>query len=110
MYFHCHDGFVRLHKVACCLTRLLLALVALVTAITSRAADDSNSAKFCDCGGSAQVKETSPAKEAVSVPPKRRVLRVAADPNNLPLSNDKGEGFENKLAQLLAKELDADLQ
>lgn len=33
------------------------------------------------------------------------VLRVAADPNNLPFSNNKGEGFENKIAELLAGEL-----
>jgi quinoprotein dehydrogenase-associated probable ABC transporter substrate-binding protein len=32
-------------------------------------------------------------------------LRVCADPNNLPFSNDRGEGFENELAQLLAREL-----
>jgi len=32
-------------------------------------------------------------------------LRVCADPNNLPYSNDKQEGFENKIAQLLAKDL-----
>lgn len=32
-------------------------------------------------------------------------LRVCADPNLLPLSNDKGEGFENKIAELLAAEL-----
>ena len=32
-------------------------------------------------------------------------FRVCADPNNLPFSNDKGEGFENKLAELVAKEL-----
>ncbi len=32
-------------------------------------------------------------------------FRVCADPNNLPFSNDKGEGFENKLAELIAKEL-----
>ena len=32
-------------------------------------------------------------------------LRVCADPNNLPFSNDKGEGFENKLAELLAEKL-----
>ena len=43
-------------------------------------------------------------------PPSKRVLRVTADPNNLPFSNDKREGFENKLAELIAKELDADLQ
>src|SRR5215210_3575181 len=34
-----------------------------------------------------------------------RVLRVCADPRNLPFSNDKGEGFENKLAELLAEKL-----
>ena len=35
----------------------------------------------------------------------QRVLRVAADPNNLPFSNDRGEGFENKIAELIAREL-----
>ena len=30
-------------------------------------------------------------------------LRVCADPNNLPFSNRKGEGFENKIAELIAK-------
>ena len=30
-------------------------------------------------------------------------LRVCADPNNLPFSNRAGEGFENKLAQMLGK-------
>ena len=34
-----------------------------------------------------------------------KVLRVCADPNNLPFSNEKGEGFENKLAELLAAKL-----
>ena len=33
------------------------------------------------------------------------VLRVCADPNNLPFSNDRGEGFENQIAQTIAKEL-----
>ena len=32
-------------------------------------------------------------------------LRVCADPNNLPFSNDRGEGFENKLAAMLADDL-----
>jgi mxaJ protein len=32
-------------------------------------------------------------------------LRVCANPNNLPFSNAKGEGFENKLAELIAREL-----
>jgi mxaJ protein len=43
-------------------------------------------------------------------PASRRILRVTSDPNNLPFSNDKREGFENKLAELIAKELGADLQ
>ena len=34
-----------------------------------------------------------------------KVLRVCADPNNMPFSTDKGEGFENKLAALLAEKL-----
>ena len=32
-------------------------------------------------------------------------LRVCADPHNLPFSNDKGEGFENKIAVLVAHDL-----
>jgi quinoprotein dehydrogenase-associated probable ABC transporter substrate-binding protein len=34
-----------------------------------------------------------------------QVLRVCADPHNLPFSSEQGEGFENKLAQLLADKL-----
>jgi quinoprotein dehydrogenase-associated probable ABC transporter substrate-binding protein len=35
----------------------------------------------------------------------RQVLRVCATPANLPYSDEKGEGFENKIAQLVADEL-----
>jgi mxaJ protein len=38
-----------------------------------------------------------------------RTLRICADPNNLPFSNQRGEGFENKIAELIASELRADL-
>jgi quinoprotein dehydrogenase-associated probable ABC transporter substrate-binding protein len=34
-----------------------------------------------------------------------RVFRACGDPRNLPFSNDKGEGFENKLAELFAAKL-----
>jgi quinoprotein dehydrogenase-associated probable ABC transporter substrate-binding protein len=34
-----------------------------------------------------------------------KVLRVCADPRNLPFSNEKGEGFENKIAELFAAKL-----
>jgi quinoprotein dehydrogenase-associated probable ABC transporter substrate-binding protein len=33
------------------------------------------------------------------------VLRVCADPSNLPFSNEKSEGFENKLANFVAEKL-----
>ncbi|MEI9965613.1 MAG: substrate-binding domain-containing protein [Caulobacteraceae bacterium] len=32
-------------------------------------------------------------------------LRVCADPNNLPFSNQAGEGFENKIVELIARDL-----
>ena len=36
-------------------------------------------------------------------------LRVCADPHNLPYSNEAGEGFENKIAELLAADLGVEL-
>src|SRR5205085_972692 len=38
-----------------------------------------------------------------------RELRVCADPNNLPFSNDGLEGFENKIVALLGQELKAEV-
>ena len=42
--------------------------------------------------------------------PEARTLRVCADPNNLPFSNQAREGFENRLAQLLADDRGARLE
>ena len=39
----------------------------------------------------------------------QRTLTACADPNNLPFSNRAGEGFENKLAELIASDLHAKL-
>jgi quinoprotein dehydrogenase-associated probable ABC transporter substrate-binding protein len=39
-----------------------------------------------------------------------RVLHITADPNNLPFSNEKGEGFENKIAELIARDLNATIE
>jgi hypothetical protein len=39
-----------------------------------------------------------------------RALRVCADGDNLPLSNRRGEGFANRIAALVARELDAELR
>ena len=38
-----------------------------------------------------------------------RALRVCADPNNMPFSNEAGEGLENKLVALVAEELGAEV-
>lgn len=38
-----------------------------------------------------------------------RELRVCADPDNLPLSHADGSGFENKIAEMVARELQATL-
>ena len=38
-------------------------------------------------------------------PAERSALRVCQDPNNLPFSNLKGEGIENKIADLFGKAL-----
>jgi mxaJ protein len=39
-----------------------------------------------------------------------RELRVCADPNNLPFSNEAGEGFENKIVNLIAEEMGAEVR
>lgn len=41
---------------------------------------------------------------------KPRAFKVCDDPNNLPFSNDKGEGFENRIARILARNLDLPLE
>jgi quinoprotein dehydrogenase-associated probable ABC transporter substrate-binding protein len=53
-------------------------------------------------GAEAQV----PAAERRPLPP----LRVCADPNNLPFTNDRGEGFENEIAELVARDLGTTLE
>jgi hypothetical protein len=55
-------------------------------------------------------KKGAATSEARSEAKPGRVLRVCADPNNLPFSNDRGEGFENKIAELIAGELHASVE
>jgi len=38
-------------------------------------------------------------------PPERKAFRVCQDPNNLPFSNTRGEGIENRIAELFGKAL-----
>jgi len=58
----------------------------------------------CICAGPlhAQVNESGDLSIELIDP---KVLRVCADPRNMPFSNEKGEGFENKLAELVAQKL-----
>jgi quinoprotein dehydrogenase-associated probable ABC transporter substrate-binding protein len=54
-------------------------------------------------GGRAVAQAPGLGASAELVDPK--TFRVCADPSNLPFSNEAGEGFENKLAQLFAQKL-----
>src|SRR5437773_589022 len=48
--------------------------------------------------------------DATQSAPGPGVLRVCVDPNNMPFSNLRGEGFENKIAELVAKEVGMKLE
>jgi mxaJ protein len=56
----------------------------------------------------AVVYATAPLNAAIDSPP--GVLRVCADSNYLPFSNQAGQGFENKVAEILAKAMGRKLQ
>jgi quinoprotein dehydrogenase-associated probable ABC transporter substrate-binding protein len=49
--------------------------------------------------------EVPPVAEAPIVPADPAVLRVCADPNNLPYSNQRQQGFENAIARVVAGDL-----
>jgi mxaJ protein len=61
------------------------------------------SATLCACSLALPAFACAPSPERTA----GRELRVCADPNNLPFSNSRQEGFENKLADLIAKDLKA---
>lgn len=67
-------------------------------------ADDREDVVPC-CAGAAPAEAGRPRPDG-----ERRVLRVAADPNNLPFSNERREGFENRIAELIARELDVEIE
>ena len=48
---------------------------------------------------------SNPVTPARSPRPAAHSLRVCADPNNLPFSNSRGQGFENRIAELVARDL-----
>ncbi len=96
-----------------CAAFALAAVVAMATATTGALAGGAPApaapAAVAPAAAAAPAVAATPAPGA-ALPGKvdlvnRRVLRVCADPANLPFSNDKGEGFENRIAALVADEL-----
>jgi len=63
------------------------------------------------CTLAAAVVALAPVAHAsAQTPALPHVLRVCADPNNLPFSNQRQEGFENRIAELVAREMKAELR
>jgi quinoprotein dehydrogenase-associated probable ABC transporter substrate-binding protein len=69
---------------------LLISLLAIVATLTDREVSRAQTTEGTDLS----IELVDP-----------KVLRVCADPRNLPFSNEMGEGFENKLAELFADKL-----
>lgn len=65
-------------------------------------------ALFTSCAKTPRPVAVANAQTAIQRP--AGVLRVCADPNNLPFSNNRGEGFENKLAEMFAQEMGSRLE
>jgi quinoprotein dehydrogenase-associated probable ABC transporter substrate-binding protein len=57
--------------------------------------------------GPDRLKPPEPGPQAAGPVPEKAdpVLHVCADPSSLPQSNDRGEGYENKIAEALAQDL-----
>jgi quinoprotein dehydrogenase-associated probable ABC transporter substrate-binding protein len=84
---------------------LLLCLTPLLSLACNRRASDANAQAQAAQPAASPADQQMP--EALTW---RHVLRVCADPNNLPFSNQRGEGFENKLAELVAHDLGATVE
>ncbi len=69
---------------------LLISLVSMLAIVTDRGSSRAQTAEGLDLS----IELVDP-----------KVLRVCADPRNLPFSNQEGEGFENKIAELFAAKL-----
>jgi len=70
---------------------------------------------FTSCAGGARRQVQQPTQQPTQQQAQQQtrppgVLRVCADPNNLPFSNRRLEGFENKIAELLAREMKATVE
>src|SRR5215213_6880322 len=86
---------------------LALAASSLASCARQRDSTQSQSAQSTQPSQS-QTQSQQPAEVLLTKSPREtRVLRVCADPNNMPFSNERGEGFENRIVETLAKDLGA---
>lgn len=85
------------------------ALLAVIVAALSLIASPARADCPCDPASAAAGPALDPAP---STQPAHTltVLRICADANNLPFSNEKRDGFENKIAQLIADDLQVPLR
>src|SRR3712207_145216 len=89
---------------------LALASMSLASCARQSRSRQSQSAKSTQSSQQSQSQtQPQPTPEVLLTksPRETRVLRVCADPNNMPFSNERGEGFENKVVETIAKDLGA---
>jgi mxaJ protein len=73
----------------------------------AHALDGAVAAALCLCA--AACTQPGTATQSAQAETAAAQFRVCADPNNLPFSNRREEGFENRIATLFAEELNAEL-
>jgi mxaJ protein len=96
----------RHHDAATALLTLALAALPLLVSCV-RKAETQQTAQASQSQPPAPTQtQAAPVLQTAS-PRETHVLRVCADPNNLPFSNQRGEGFENKIAELIARDMGA---
>jgi len=93
-------------------TTLAVCALLLLPALTAGAQDPSTQGgQNAYIGGEKDFEDMSQqerdAAKAAARHQKIEILRVCADPGNMPFSNAKGEGFENKIAVVLAEAMGA---
>jgi len=91
---------------------LSVVLCALIGLSPVRAAEPATAQAAAQSSGSGidfedMSQQEKDAAKAAARNRKLDLLRVCADPGNMPFSNDKGEGFENKIAEVIAAQMGA---
>jgi mxaJ protein len=89
-----------------------LALAAVFSSCAKQSKLEGTAQSSLQSQSSQQPQQQSPQQSSQQVlltqsPRETHVLRVCADPNNMPFSNERGEGFENKVVETVAKDLGA---